>query len=94
VAAGLAASLGLTQRIGAADRSASRLALARVGATSLADRPVTLISGGESRLVLIARALVSGARVLVLDEPMAGLDLRNRRRFCACSAALPQKGTR
>jgi len=40
----------------------------------LATVPYTEISGGERQLTLIARALVQGARILILDEPMNGLD--------------------
>lgn len=48
--------------------------LRRLGIDHLADRPYTDISGGERQLVLLSRALVQGARVLVMDEPMNGLD--------------------
>lgn len=55
-------------------------ALDRVGITELADRDYPTLSGGERQLVLIARAIVDEAPVLILDEPAAALDLRNQGR--------------
>jgi iron complex transport system ATP-binding protein len=49
-------------------------ALDRVGLSALADRGVFEMSGGERTRVLLARLLVARAPVLVLDEPIAGLD--------------------
>jgi len=40
----------------------------------LAERPYTEISGGERQLALLSRALIQGARTLVMDEPLNGLD--------------------
>jgi len=44
----------------------------------LVDKPYTQLSGGELRLVLIAKALVQQPKVLLLDEPTSHLDLKNR----------------
>ncbi len=49
-----------------------------VGAGAFARRPIGELSGGEQQRVLIAQALVSGARMLVLDEPLDSLDLNNQ----------------
>jgi zinc/manganese transport system ATP-binding protein len=49
-----------------------------VGATAYADRPIGELSGGEQQRLLIAQALVRRPRMLVLDEPLDSLDLRNQ----------------
>ena len=75
VAAGLFAGLGWFGAEGQAERSAVDDALDAAGAGAFADRPVTELSGGEFRRVLVARALAQGAGALLLDEPAAELDL-------------------
>jgi ABC-type Mn2+/Zn2+ transport system ATPase subunit len=56
------------------DREAAMAAIERVGLAALAQRQVGALSGGQRRRVLMARSIARGARLLLLDEPFAGLD--------------------
>jgi iron complex transport system ATP-binding protein len=59
---------------GARDAAAVQRAMARTSTSGLADRRVDTLSGGERARVLLARALAVEARVMLADEPIAGLD--------------------
>jgi zinc/manganese transport system ATP-binding protein len=54
-----------------------------VGAEAYAERSIGELSGGEQQRLLIAQALVSGARMLLLDEPLESLDLNNQQAISA-----------
>ncbi|WP_409328449.1 metal ABC transporter ATP-binding protein [Trujillonella humicola] len=77
-------TLGLTghrfglRRTTAADRARVEEALRRVGALGYADRRMSELSGGQQQRVAIAQAIVDDAELLLLDEPLANLDLRNQ----------------
>ncbi len=72
--AGEVAALGAPFLSGEAALVKARAALEAVGAGHLADRGVAEMSGGERARVLLARALVVDAPLLLADEPIAGLD--------------------
>jgi zinc/manganese transport system ATP-binding protein len=65
-------------RAGAPRRAAVAGAVAAVGATGYAERPMGQLSGGEQQRLLLATALVGRPRVLMLDEPLSNLDVRNQ----------------
>ncbi len=77
----------------AAMRTRTAAALALVGAGHLASRLLHEMSGGEARRVMLARVLVTGPRVLVLDEPTTGLDLAARHDFLEQVRAVARAGT-
>jgi iron complex transport system ATP-binding protein len=68
-------------------------ALERVEAGHLAERRFETLSSGEARRVLIARALVSEPRALVLDEPTTSLDLKASDRFRETMRSIARQGT-
>jgi iron complex transport system ATP-binding protein len=68
-------------------------ALERMGAAHLAQRWLDELSSGEARRVLLARALVTAPRALVLDEPTTGLDLVARHDFMERVRRIARDGT-
>lgn len=68
-------------------------ALARMGAAHLAKRWVDELSSGEARRVLLARALVTAPRALILDEPTTGLDIIARHAFMEMVREIARAGT-
>ena len=79
VASGLMDSIGLYAIPNAEDYDKCRWWLDIFGIEDLADKPFLQLSSGEQRLVLLARAFVKDPQLLILDEPLQGLDLWNRR---------------
>jgi len=71
----------------------ARAALERVGLGHLADRPLGQTAYGERRRVEIAMALAQNPRILLLDEPFAGLSIAERRDVQDLLAAIPRDVT-
>ncbi len=72
---GRTGQLGPLRRLGERDRQLTREAIARVGLSLLSGRQIGELSGGEQQRMFIARAIAQEAEVVLLDEPLAGLDI-------------------
>ena len=81
VSSGRLVRRGWWRPLTAADRVAVGHAMESVGLGALAARPVTELSGGQQQRAFIARAFASDPQLLVLDEPIAGVDAGSQRRF-------------
>ena len=79
VASGMMDSIGLYAVPTEQDYDTCRWWMDIFGIGHLAERPFLQLSSGEQRLVLLARAFVKDPQLLILDEPLHGLDLWNRR---------------
>jgi manganese/iron transport system ATP-binding protein/manganese/zinc/iron transport system ATP- binding protein len=80
------------RRVARADRERAGAALARVGLAEQEDATFGTLSGGQRQRVLIARALVQDAEVLLLDEPLSGVDGVSAARIEAVFAELRGEG--
>lgn len=69
--------LGITRRPRAADHAAVDAALARVELSDLGERQIGELSGGQRKRAFVARGIAQDARVLLLDEPFAGVDKKS-----------------
>jgi len=93
VASGLSGSVGLRAESSGKDRAAAQAWLERLGLGDLASRDITTLSYGQLRKLLIARAMVTHPRLLLLDEPLAGLDAPARAEVGTLLARLGREGT-
>ena len=79
VASGLSDSVGLYKRPRPEQMGVCEFWMDIFGILRYRDTPFLRLSSGEQRLVLLARAFVKDPSLLILDEPLHGLDMRNRR---------------
>lgn len=93
VQSGRHASIGLNEPASAADRTAARRVLRAFALADVAGRPLRELSYGQSRRVLFARAFVNAPRLLLLDEPFAGIDSVTRQALMARVLEAQARGT-
>ena len=81
VATGRLARRGWWRRLGTQDREAVQHAMGSVALLDHRSRPVNALSGGEQQRAFIARAFAGEPDLLILDEPIAGIDRESQERF-------------
>jgi manganese/zinc/iron transport system ATP- binding protein len=84
--------LGWLRRPGRRDRDLARQCLDRVGLAELAERQIGRLSGGQQQRVFLARALAQQADVYLLDEPLAGVDVRSQEQIFRVLAEVRDEG--
>lgn len=85
--------LGRPQQPTQAQRQRTLALLERLDLSALAERPFQQLSQGQQRRALLGRALVHRPELLVLDEPLDGLDLKARHQLLATLRQLVREGT-
>ena len=89
---GLYGKLGWFRRPGATERAVALAALEQVGMADFAGRQIAQLSGGQQQRVFLARALVQGADVYLMDEPFQGVDATTERTIVGLLQALRADG--
>ncbi|ABY35209.1 MAG TPA: metal ABC transporter ATP-binding protein [Chloroflexus aurantiacus] len=84
--------IGLFRRPSQHDRQLAQRALERVGLAAFANRQIGQLSGGQQQRVFLARALAQEARLLLMDEPLVGLDIPSQDEIFRTLATLRQEG--
>jgi len=89
---GRTARLGWLRFPGPADRRIVADALSQVEMDPFADRQISQLSGGQQQRVFLARALAQGGRLLLLDEPLNGVDANTQETICTLLRRVRDEG--
>ena len=89
---GRSSRIGVFSQPGSSDIDAAHSAMERLGILHLKDKAMDKMSGGEAQMVLIARALASEPRILILDEPESNLDFKNQLLVLDAMSSLADEG--
>ena len=92
VAMGVYGRLGASRRLRAREREVVGTALDRVGLADLRTRQIGMLSGGQRKRVFLARSIAQDARLLLLDEPFAGVDQGSQQTIGALLRSLRDEG--
>ncbi|MCB9963478.1 MAG: ATP-binding cassette domain-containing protein [Rhodospirillales bacterium] len=84
--------MGFLRRPKAADRLAVQDALERVGMAAFRKRQIGELSGGQKKRVFVARALAQGGKIILLDEPFTGVDIKTEDSLILLFRTLAQEG--
>ena len=90
---GTYAKLGFLHRPGPHERAAAAKAIEQVGMSAYADTQIGQLSGGQQQRVFVARALVQQPKLMLLDEPIAGVDATTQHAIFTLLEDLQRRGT-
>lgn len=84
--------MGFLRRPSATDRAKVDQALSRVGLSDLRHRQIGELSGGQKKRVFLARALAQEGRIILLDEPFTGVDVKTEEQIITLLRTLRDEG--
>lgn len=88
---GLCGKTGWIKPHSKGDLDHSEWLIEQVGMIDLAERPIGDLSGGQQQRAFIARALAAGPRILLMDEPTVGVDVKGQKQFADLIQGLQEK---
>ncbi len=93
VMSGLISKKGLRPFFMKSEKEIAEKNMKKLGISDLKKKPFSELSGGQQQRVLLARALCAGEEMLILDEPVTGLDVDTTLEFYAIVSQLNREGT-